>query len=169
MTKKIAGLGPQKPYWQDYDQEEDEKLAESLIFGWQVVNALGRAKIEFPSPSKSISPQERLAREALARVVMHQFKDDSFLIGYWLCCAIRDDGSSTWRIDFRRTKLGRPTDRVADLQISQHVQGLMKGRRGDVKAAVVDAKKRYDRPSLHRTTVSRALKRAKKRSELMGK
>lgn len=168
MTGKIAELGRYRPYWQDYDQEEDERLAQSLFSGWQAVDASGRAKIEFPSPSKDISPQERLAREALARVVMHQFRDGSFLIGYWLCCSIRDDGSSTWRIDFRRTKRGRPPDWLADLQISQYVQGEMKGRRGAVKAATADAK-RFDRPSLHRTTVSRALKRAKKRSELMGK
>jgi hypothetical protein len=156
---RLKGLAAYRPYWRGYDQEEDESLAEKLFFGRSVIDAAGREKQEYLVKN---SPQERSAREALARVVAYYSGGDGPLVMSLLCCALMNaNNAKVQRIDFKsgNKRGGGRSNPYADLQIYHHYRGLKPGR-GEGKAAIYNTMQKFGRS---RKAVFAAIQRAKKR------
>ena len=122
MTKKVAGVALYRPYWKGYDHQKDKNLVDQLFLGRTVRDAAGKPLIKYFSKD---SPQERLAREALTRLLMYSTKDaDDLDIIALLCCALRADGGSERRIVFQfRKRGGRRSNKAGDLSVYLHVSG----------------------------------------------
>jgi hypothetical protein len=149
------GLAAYRPYLRGHDQEKDEELAEELFLGRLVVDAAGRSRRKYPAKN---SPRERLAREALARIVTYYTGEDGPPIMYYLSGALTCVGAK--RIDFKFDKRGGKSDLYADLQISVYYRGIKKPGRGRGKAAIDDTMQKF---GLSRKAVFEALRRVKSR------
>ena len=108
--KPIRGIGteylPYMPYWKGHDQEGDETLSRELFHGRAVRDGAGKRKTDY---LRKDSDRERLARDALTRLLMyHARNSDAQEIISWLCCALRNDGGTDRRIvlEFRKKKEG---------------------------------------------------------------
>jgi hypothetical protein len=164
MTKAIAGIGtpPQRRYWKGHDQKADELLAEELFIGRRISSASGRAKTEFPAQNGS---RERLAREALARLLSYYAGENGLEILALLCSALMNDGGTDRRIAFQFRKKGKRGDKAADYQVGLTVLSLVKDDGVGVDAAVKYAEQIFE---LSPQAVYRAVKRVKQRLRSFG-
>jgi hypothetical protein len=114
--QSVSQPGRSRSYWKDYDQKEDEGLALELLDGRSVCDQVGRLRTEYVPPN---SPRERLAREALARLLSHYRRDaghEGQRMIHLLCEAFAEDGKTQRRLVFQFRKKGKRSDLAADYQ-----------------------------------------------------
>jgi hypothetical protein len=161
--KPIAGIGTYvplyEPYWKNFALVEDERLAKELFSGREIKDARGREKTQY---LRAGSQRERLAREALVRLLMYYTRNtpNKPNVTVLLCAALRDDFDTKRRVSFGFRKSGGRSDPADDWQVGQYVLSRVNGKRGDVKAAIADA---MDKFGLSRKTIFKKVKRTKKR------
>jgi len=156
---RLRALAASPPfYWKGYSRKEDEKLATVLFFGTVVRGKTGRVKKVFLEKD---SAQERSAREALNRLILHP--DDCPEIKYMLCAALMSSGESARRIVFESRKKGKQSDLAADFQVALPI--LEKGDGVKVEYAVQVAMTKF---GLSRKAVFECVKRVRRKLRSLG-
>jgi hypothetical protein len=149
--------GPCRAYWKNYDRKADELLPRELLSGQIVHHAAGRVKVEFLQQD---SPRERMAREALARLLTFYTGGDVDaavdIVGP-LCSILTNE--SNRRIVFGFRKKGKQSSREADFQLGIHVIIRTHDHGWPVEAAVREVMNKF---KVTRKTVFEAYKRTKK-------
>jgi hypothetical protein len=142
-----------RAYWTGFSRENDEVIAMQLFFGRRGHDKKGRVKKEYLVQD---SPPERLAREALVRLLTYfTTKEAPIDVIAALCSALR--GSAERRLVFKFQKKGNRPDLSGDIAVTL----LVDRRRQEgvkVESAVREAMDVFD---LSRKAVFAAIKRVK--------
>jgi hypothetical protein len=143
-----------RPYWEGYSREQDEKLAQQLLYGITVRNEKsGRMRHKYLPKN---SPHERQGFEALQRLLLFSCQDLAPSISIALLSSLDPDGSVWGRLVFKRPKKGRK-DVASDFQIDFEVEHLIRDE-WKPEAAVREVMAKF---GLSRKAVYEARKRAK--------
>lgn len=140
-------------YWKGFSREDDEALAMQLFFGRRGQDKKGRVKKEYLVQD---SPPERLAREALVRLLTYFTTNDGPIdVIAALCSALR--GSPERRLVFKFQKKGNRPDLSGDIAVTLFVD---RRRREGVKveSAVREAMEVFN---LSRKAVFEAMKKVR--------